>query len=219
MFRERVLLPSRHRYLGDEMKNRAVFGLITAAYLIAGSATAEPLQSFVDTCLATNGEPAAVAAAAEAGDWFKMPAEVAEAMGEDFREPAIYLNFDPTRLKAESPAGPIEMLMTGWGDGKSIMEIDGLRLDFCGLASPEADSRTLDRDMTARLGFSSITRDDMTFWLFSRQSGGFVSEAALMDSDDKSFVAAAQKRKIYALYIIEQDDMAGLVLGAVRPAP
>ena len=201
------------------MKTRTVMGFVgAAAWLFAGSATAEPFQSFVDSCLTTNGEPAAVAAVAEAGDWFKMPAEAVEDMGEDFREPALYLNFDPSKLKTGAPIGPIEMLITGWGDGKSILEIDGLRLDLCGLVSPDADSRTLNREMSARLGFSPITRDDMTFWLFSHQTGGFVSEMALMDIDDKTLVAAAQKRKIYTLYIIEQEDMAGLVLGTIRPA-
>ena len=201
------------------MKNKTIVSLVAAAWLIAGPATAEPIQSFVDACLSTNGEPPAVAAAAEAGDWFKMPAEVADEMGEDFRDPAVYLNFDPNTLKSSTPIGSIEMLMTGWGDGKAIMEIDGLRLDFCGLISPEADSQRLNREMTTRLGFSPITRDDMTFWLFSRRSDAFVSEAALIDIEDNNLVDAVRKRKLYALYIIEQDDMAGLVLGAVRPAP
>ena len=200
------------------MKNKTITSLIAAASLIAGPATAEPIQSFVDACLSTNGEPPAVAAAAETGGWFKMPAEVADDMGEDFRDPAAYINFDPNKLKAGAPIGPIEVLMTGWGDGKAIMEIDGLRLDFCGLISPEADSQTLNRDMTTRLGFSPITRDDMTFWLFSRRSGAFVSEAALIDIEDNNLVEAVRKRKLYALYIIAQDDMAGLVLGAIRPA-
>lgn len=200
------------------MKNRAVLGLAgAAAWAIACSASAEPFRSFVDICLSTNGDAQAVATAAKDGDWFEMPAEALEDMGKEFRDPAIYLNFDPSKKAA--PVEPMEILLTGWGDGKTTLEIDGLRFDACGLMSPDADSRTLSRSVTAHLGFSPITKGGMTLWLYSRKTGGFVSEAALMDSDDETFVAALKERKLYALYIINEGDMAGLVLGAVRPAP
>lgn len=201
------------------MKNRAIMGLVAAAWLIAGSATAETFQSFVGTCLATNGEPQAVATAAKAGDWFEVPAEALGDMGEEFRDPALYINFDPSKLKEAAPDAPLEVLVTGWGDGKTTLEVDGLRLDACGLLSPAADSRALSRDVTSHLGFSPTTRDGATVWLYSRTPGGFVSEAALMDLDDEAAVAAVHERKLYVLYIIDEGDMAGLILGTIRPAP
>lgn len=140
-------------------------------------------------------------------------------MGKEFRDPALYINFDPSKLKEAAPDSPLEVLVTGWGDGKAMLEIDGLKLDACGLMSPEADSQALSRDVTAHLGFTPTTRDGTTVWLYSRKMGGFVSEAALMDLKDEAAVAAIHERKLYVLYIVDEGDMAGLILGTIRPAP
>lgn len=57
----------------------------------------------------------------------------------------------------------------------------------------------------------------MTLWLFSRGADGFVSETALMDNDDKTVIAAARKRRLYALYSVNDGELGGLMLGAIRP--
>lgn len=197
------------------MKYKIAAGLIAAAWLAAGSATAEPFQSFVNLCLAANGDAQAVATRARAGDWFDVPPEALEDFGKGFQDSALYLNFDLSQKVA--PVEPIEMLVTGWSDGKTALDMDGLRLDICGLMSPEADTRVLNRDVTAHLGFPPVTNDGMTLWLFSRGADGFVSETALMDSDDKAIFAAARKRRLYALYSVNDGELGGLMLGAIRP--
>lgn len=197
------------------MKNKAAAGLAAVAWLIARAATAEPFQSFVDLCLTANGQAQTVATLVKAGDWYAAPAESLEGFSKDIRDPAIFINFDLTQKVA--PAEPIELVVTGWSDGKTALEMDGLRLDICGLMSPEADTRALNRDVTALLGFPPVTSDGMTLWLFSRGADGFVSETALMDSDDKTVIAAARKRRLYALYSVNDGELGGLMLGAIRP--
>ncbi|AYG94377.1 hypothetical protein D8I30_03630 [Brevundimonas naejangsanensis] len=201
------------------MKNKTVMGLVgAAAWAIACSAFAEPFQSFVDICLSTNGDARTVATVAQDSGWFKMPDGALPDMGKEFQDPAIHLNFDPNRPNAASMKS-MEILVTGWGDGETIMEISGLRLDACGLMSPVADVQSLKRAVTAHLGFPPFKSDDMTVWLYSRTAAGFVSEASLKDIDDNAIVEAVRKRKLYALYVITEGDMAGLVLGAVRAVP
>lgn len=195
---------------------KITMGMI-AAWLIASSATAEPFQSFVDTCLAADADAQAVATLAK-NDWFAMPAGTAPDMGKDFRDPVIYLSFDPNSMKQAAPEA-FDILVTGWGDGETILKTDRLRLDACGLMSSEADSRALVGNVAAYLGFPPSTKDSMTLWLFSRKPDGFASEAALMDAEDDALLTVTKKRKLYALYVIDEGDMAGLFLGAIRPQP
>ncbi|WP_156376950.1 MULTISPECIES: hypothetical protein [unclassified Brevundimonas] len=187
---------------------------------LAGAAAAEPFRSFADLCLSTDASARVAGGAAKGSGWrdvtTQMAAEMGD-MGEEFQDIAVYFNFDPASAGRLSPDQSIEILVTGWGDGEAVMDTKGVVLDLCGVLSPEADALTMSKRVSDHLGVPSSTNDDETLWLYSRQGDRFVSEAALVDAEDDIFMEAARERSLYAVYVFEEDGMAGLFVGAVRP--
>lgn len=197
-------------------------GLIGAmlSLALAGAAAAEPFQSFADLCLSTNAEAHAGEVAAKGSGWRdvteQMGAEMG-AMGEEFQDLAVYFNFDPASAGNMSPDQSIEILVTGWGDGEAVMDTKGVVLDLCGVMSPQSDALTMSKRLTDHLGMPASRSGDETVWLYSRRGDRFVSEAALMEAEDEVFMAATRERSLYAVYVFEEDGLAGLFVGAVRP--
>lgn len=198
-------------------------GLMGAMFslALAGAAAAEPFQSFANLCLSTNAEAHAAEVAAKGSGWSDVTAQMAAEMGdmgEEFQDIAVYLNFDPAAAAAGlSSVDAMEILVTGWGDGETVMGAKGVVLDLCGVMSPEADPVTMGKRLTDHLGLSASTDESETFWLYSRQGDRFVSEAALADADDDTIMAATRQRSLYAVFVFEEDGLAGLFVGAVRP--
>ena len=195
-------------------------GAAGALWLAAAPVAAEPFESFADLCLATNADADAGEVAAKSSGWRDVTAQMAANggdMGEEFQDVAVYFNFDPANPGSLSPDQSLEVLMTGWGDGEAVMDMKGLVLDLCGVMSPAADALTLGKQLTDYLGMSASMGGEHTFWLYSRRSDGFVSEAALADAEDEVIMAAARNRSLYAVYVLEEEGMAGLFVGAVRP--
>lgn len=185
---------------------------------LAGAAAAEPFQSFANLCLSTNADAHAAEVAAKSSGWSDVTAQVGADMGDEFQDAAIYFNFDPADAAAGlSSLDPMEILVTGWGDGETVMDTKGVVLDLCGVMSPEADALTLDKRLTDYLGMPSTTAGDETVWVYSRQGNRFVSEADLIDAEDEAFLAAMQQRSLYVVYMFEEDGLAGLFVGAMRP--
>lgn len=185
--------------------------------VLAGAAAAEPFQSFVDLCLSTNAEAHAAEVAAKGSGWRDVTAQMAADLGEGFQDLAAFLNFDPADAASMSPDQSVEILVTGWGDGEAVMETKGVVLDLCGVMSPQVDALTMGKQLTDHLGMSPARTDDETVWLYSRRGDAFVSEAALMDAGDEVFMARTRERSLYAVYLFEEDGLAGLFVGAVRP--
>ncbi len=132
----------------------------------------------------------------------------------------MHLNFDPNGLnEAElaAAAETMEMVVIGWADGGPTFDIQGLRFDACMLLAPGIDSWMLNQRMTAYLGFLPETDEEMRIWAYSRANGRIVPEMGLAELDDDQAYAAIRERQIYVVYLIEQDEMGGLVLGALRP--
>lgn len=185
---------------------------------LAGAAAAEPFQSFADLCLLTNADAHAAEVAAKGSGWSDVTAQMGADMGEEFQDVAVYFNFDP----AEAAVGlsgndSMEILVTGWGDGETVMDIKGVVLDLCGVMSPQADALTMSKRLTDYLGMPSTTAGDQTLWMYSRQGDRFVSEADLMHAEDEAFMAEMQQRSLYAVYVFEEDGLTGVFVGAVRP--
>lgn len=188
---------------------------------LAGAAAAEPFQSFADLCLSTDADAHAAEVAAKGTGWSDVTAQMAAEMGdmsEAFQDIAIYFNFDPAAAAAGlSSVDSMEMMMTGWGDGEAVMGTKGVVLDLCGVMSPQADALTMAKLLADHLGVPASTDGEEQLWLYSRQGGRFVSEAALADAEEETILAAARSRSLYAVYVLAEDGMAGLFVGAVRP--
>ena len=195
-------------------------GLIGAllSLTLAGAAAAEPFQSFADLCLSTDADAEAAKVVAKGSGWTDVTAQMGADIGEEFQDTAVYLNFDPANVASLSEGNSMDILMTGWGDGEAIMGMKGVVLDVCGVMSPQADAQAMSRQLTGHLGLPSSTKLGWTIWMYSRQGGRFVSEAGLMEAGDERFLAATRERSLYFVYLIEEDGLAGLVVGAVRPA-
>jgi len=185
---------------------------------LAGAAAAEPFQSFADLCLSTDADAHAAEIAAKGSGWRDFTAQMGADMGEGFQDTAVYLNFDPADVDSLSPGESMDVLVTGWGDGATMLDIKGAVLDVCGVMSPQADSQVMNRQLTAHLGMVPSTKAGETVWFYSRQGGRFVSEAGLVNAGDEAFLAATRERSLYAVYVYEADGLAGLFVGAVRPA-
>ena len=191
---------------------------LAAVLLLAASpAAAEPFQSFLRICTATNADRGAAAEAARNAGWKALDADMIPDMGDDIRDPVIYVNFDVTRPDAVAPES-IEVMVTGWADGSKVMEMPGMIMDICGVMSPGADTDTLYQQMTAKMGFAGRIEETYTYWLYSQQNGRLVSEAALFDAEDEEITAALRQRRLYAVYLLDEEDMGGIMVGALRLA-
>jgi len=170
--------------------------------------------------VSTNADARAAEVAAKGAGWRDVTSQMADAageLGEDFQDVAVYFNFDPANPGSLPSDQSIEIGMTGWSDGDAVLDMKGVVLDLCGLMSPAADPLTMAKQLTDHLGMPATTDGLQTFWLYSRRGGGFVSEAALAEAEDEVIIAAARDRSLYAVYVIEEEGLAGLFVGAVRP--
>lgn len=188
------------------------------ALTLAGAASAEPFQSFADMCVSTDADADAAELVAKGAGWRDATSLMPADEDEEFQNTTVFLNFDPANPASVSP-GDMEVLMTGWADGEAILEIKGVVLDVCGVMSPEGDPLRMSKQLTDHLGLPASEDDseNMPVWLYSRQGDRFVSEAALGEVGDEDFLAAVRQRSVYAVYVFEDDGLAGLFVGAVRP--
>lgn len=184
---------------------------------MAGAAVAEPFQSFVDLCVSTDADGRAAEVAVKGAGWSDMAEALPPEITEMFRDPALYLNVDPANPGAMVSDDPIELLVTGWGRGEEIMDFKGIVMDICGVMSPQADPLMMSKRLTEHLGVPSSTSEGETMWLYSRQGDRFVSEAGLADAEDDAVRQAAQTRSLFVAYVFEEDGLAGLFVGAMRP--
>ncbi|MFN3560123.1 MAG: hypothetical protein ACK4UQ_12685 [Brevundimonas sp.] len=188
---------------------------VAAALLAASPAAADPFQSFLKACVTTDGDAAAAIAAVGALGWKAMPAE---AFGEDLpaemENVTIHLNFDP---QGESAPESVELLMTGQADGEMVLDAPSVKMDICGVVAPGADAATLLREATAYLGGPPQMVDgDYTAWIYSRQNGQITLEGDLADAEDDAILAALRERPLFAVFTLDEDGAAGLMLGAFR---
>lgn len=190
------------------------FAVACALLLSAGAAVAEPYDNFIDLCLDGNGDRTFASAAAKRAGWTPFPNEAVTELEAQFRDPAVFLNFDPN---ATRPPETPEFLMTGWGAGGDIFEIPGIRVDVCIVATPALDTAALQRRVTTLLGFESIDIQGQRAWVFSRQGSAFHEEEELLVMSEEELHSYVRERKIFVVGLLAQDGMAGLMLGALRP--
>lgn len=194
-------------------------GLIAAMLSVAlgGAAVAEPFQSFADLCIAMNADAQDVEVAAKGSGWTDVTAQMPADIHEQFEDATVFFNFDPAK-PGSAPGGSMEIMMTGWSDGAAILDMKGVVLDVCGVMSPGVDPLIIGKRMGEHLGVEETTGDGQAFWIYSRQGDRFVSEAALVEAGDEDLLTAVRSRSLYAVFVFESDGLAGLFVGAVRPA-
>lgn len=199
------------------MSRLSLAGAACALWFVAAPVAAEPFANFVDLCLETNADRQAAVSAAKAAGWFPMPPEAMDGSDQEFRDLQVYLSADPFAQSDKGPPADLEMLMTGWGSGDEVFGIGGVRVDACVVMSLFDDRSDLAALITERLGFAAINLGDQDGWVFSREGSGFRSEADLMELEESELPRIARERKLYMLGVLNEDGMAGLMLGAVRP--
>lgn len=191
-----------------------------ALWLYAGPVAAEPFQNFLDMCLNTNVDRQAAGGRAKALGWFPIPIDAAAADESGMEDPELYLSVDPMRVGDKGPPADLEMLVTGWGSGEQVFDVGGVRMDACVIMAGLAGGDSLAARLEERLGFAPSDFDGEKAWAFSRVGAGFQSEEALLvmaDEDPEALGRLASERKIYIAGVLEQDDMIGLMIAALRP--
>lgn len=202
------------------MSRSILAGAACALWLAAGSAAAEPFQNFVDFCLDTNADREAAVARAKAAGWSAMPPEMMDPDEIEFRDPAVFLSFDLATVSEKGPPESFEILITGWGSGRDVFDLDGVKLDACAVMSVDGDHATLAARLGERIGFAptDVTGNGEMGWIFSRAGRRFQSEVELVDIEDSDLVRVARERKLYVAGVLEEDGMTGLLMGALRPS-
>lgn len=192
------------------------FALTAAAavLLVATPAAADTFQSFTKTCLTSDGNAAAALTAAGDLGWKPIPSEVFEdGAPEGLQDLTVLTNFDPN-----SSALPeqLEMLMIGAADGGVIMDAPGVMMGICGVMASDVDIATLTQQASSYLGGQPQLTGEYTVWIYSRQNGRITLEPGLMEADDAVIEALVRERSLFAVYVIEEDSLSGLMLGAFR---
>lgn len=186
------------------------------ALLSASSAAAEPFETFLDMCVGADATAASAVAAAESAGWTKLPSDMFSPEDMPFEEPSIHVNSLPDDGKA--PAA-LEMLLTGWVDGRELFAIDGIRMETCAIGTEPADPAQMASRMEDYLGFAPVMLEGQQAWLYSREGSHFRSESALLEAEDGEIGEAALRRKLLLAAVVRADGPTVLLLGAVRPNP
>lgn len=186
-----------------------------ALLLFASPAAADPFQSFLKACVATDGDTEAAIAAVSALGWKPVPAEVmGDDLPADMENVALHINFDP---QGDSLPETIEVLMTGQADGEMLVDAPGVTMDICGIVAPGSDAEALIAQAAAYFGGPPhMTEDDTMLWVYSRQNGQITPESDLADAEDDAILAAVRQRPLFAAFTVDEEDAAGIMLGAVR---
>ena len=193
-------------------------GAAICTWLLAWPAAAEPFQTFLDMCLATNADREAAGVRAKGAGWLPMPMDAEDVAELGLKDPILFINGDPSAVAEDAKTDEFEAMMTGWGDGKVMFGVGGVRMDICVVTSGIGDLEPFQARMTDTLGMSPVALDDkMELWAFSRQGSGFRSEASLVDADDEDIPRIARERKIYFAGVIPAGSSLVLMIGALRP--
>lgn len=202
------------------MSHSILTGATCAFWLFAGAVAAEPFQQFATLCLDTDSDPQAAGARAEAAGWVIVPhdpADAADPGNAELRDPRAYFSVDPQTLGDRAPPEDFAFLLTGWNANGGPFELDDVKVDLCIVVGGDGDPATLAARMEQRLGFAPIDRAGAPTWVFSRRGRGFRPEFALI-LDDSERARASRERKLYFAAVLDEGGVAGLALGAVRPA-
>ena len=190
------------------------------AWAIAGSAWADPFDTFVDLCIDTDASAAAVAATAKGAGWSRAPESLAAAAGTEFRDPVVYMNKSMDEFQAKGAADELELVFAGWGASETVMDVAGMRIDFCMVGAPSWDGEALGDQFKTFVGFSPVPlkSEAMEGWVFSRGPAGFVSEAALIDMQEDEAIAAMQGKPLYLAFAVKGEGFSGLIYAKVKDA-
>ncbi len=191
-------------------------GVACALSLAASPAAAEPYQTFVDTCLATNADRSVAGQGIKAEGWYAAPPEIIALFSSDIRDAAMFTNIDLAGLSDKAPPADFESLVTGWADGDQTFGISDIYVDICMVFTLGGDASALRARLQRDLGVAPVEIEEAPAFLFSRQGDGFRDESAFVDVEDSQVSEMVRTRKVYMAAVIEDEDMIGLLLAAPR---
>lgn len=202
------------------MFRQIALGAAVALSLAAGPVAAEPLDSFIDYCLQNNADRAAVRSELDKTGWFAAPAEEIFPEGEEeVRDPALHLNIDPGAMTEDTSPTDVEMVMTGWGDGKTLFDFPGVNMEFCAVMTFGGDPEAVERKLAGHFGFPYATLEEgERFWVFKREGDRLTSANHLLDLADAQALAVLEEGQIYMAGVTREEDTVILLLGAIQPA-
>ena len=195
---------------------RSIVAGAALSLCLASSTVAGPFEDYLEFCVKSDASAVAAASGAEAAGWSKLPPELFAEEGAPFHDPSVYMNADLADLDDKAPTD-LRMVMTGWGEGEEIFDLEGMRLDFCMVGIIGGDYEALKRRIAGHFDFAPALVDGEEVWAYSRQGARLQSEAALFESDEVPAVAA-QGRKVFVSGLLQEDGMVVLLLGAIRPS-
>jgi hypothetical protein len=200
------------------MFRHTVLGLVAALGFAAAPAAAETIQSFSDLCLDARGDRADAGTRAKAAGWTQLPTEDLN-LGGDLNDPSLFISLDPAKMSEDKEPPPFEMMMTGWGSAEQVFKAGSMTIDACAVMSESGTVETLKGGMEALLGAPPIDMNGQAAWFVSRSGDGMVAETELDSFDDEDLLRLLQQRKLYVVTVLNEGQMAGLLLGAIRQAP
>jgi hypothetical protein len=187
-----------------------------AVLLVATPAAADPFRSFLKACVTSDGDAATAVRTANDLGWKPIPQELlsGDDAPQELSNLGVHTNFDPSTGQIPEQ---LEMLMTGTVDGSVILDAPGVEMDICGIMASGVDAATLTEQVTSHFGGQPQLNDkDYTAWVYSRQNGRITLESELADADDATLEAVLRERPLFAVYVVEEESMSGLMLGVLR---
>jgi hypothetical protein len=186
--------------------------------LTAAPSAADPFQSFMKACVMTGGDTASAISTVTNLGWKPIPAAFTEedGMSDEVQDLAMHVSFDPS--SGELP-DQMEFLMTGTANG-TIPDMPNASADLCGILATDTDFDQMISQISSYLGGEAHDIDDGHVWIYSRRDGRVVLEPELADLDEDEELeimeAVLRDRQIFAIFAVEEEDMSGLMMGALR---
>ena len=190
----------------------AVIGLVvgsvtTLGTVMASEVQAEPIKTFADICIATDGSRTLATAAALESGWSIAPAEVQAAF-------------------SVGPAGQVNVYATDAfneflliGVAAERVELDAsttAEVGYCAVAGL-LDQLAVFQNLQTAIGISPVTTRGETMFLYSRDQGRIVSESGTADLPASEFLNAIRQRQIQMIQV--QQGATATVLGLIPIRP
>lgn len=189
---------------------------VVLALGLAGSAAAEPFDSFRRFCMQSEVGAAGVARTAAKLNWFAMPEEgLAPARNGGLNDPVMFLNHDPHSFRGRGLPADLEAVFGAWTPGETF-GVPSLTADICVALATGANPTDLEAKVATLFDFPPAEIDGKKLWFFSRTEAGLRSEMALVDLPPQALERVVRERRIYAAAVMAEGDLSGMMVGAFR---
>jgi len=181
--------------------------LVLTALMLATPAAADPYDDFLNLCVASAGDGAAVQTKAEAAGF-------GEASGElysTFRLP----DFPDAKIKVRGQGDALEVLIFGTAPREDFGAMTGTT---CIVVALGLDARSAETRLETKLGFPAFTDGaaDAPMWYLTGGPDVWRSEPQLVGADDAGIAAVARERPVSIFAVLPVGQGAGLMYGTLK---